>query len=119
MIETVHRVYLNRNGKEKQVLETADLKEAKRKDAQLDIAMSLMFETERMVKGKEVPLPEGVKLDQVEEFLEEVFIKMAEDPEGLKRAIKGQSFKDESNLVSQPAAKKAKGARVKKETQSA
>ncbi len=78
------------------MLETADIKEAKKKDAQLDIAMAFMFEAERLVKDKEVPLPNGMKLDQVEEFLEEVFIKMAGDPEGLKRAIKGQAFKDES-----------------------
>ena len=115
MIETIHRVFMVRNEKEKLVLETADIKEAKKKDAQLDVAMAFMFEAERMVKDKEVPLPEGMKMDQVEGFLEEMFIKMAEDPEGLKRAIKGQAFKDASSegaskAKKTPARKKAEKA---------
>ena len=105
MINTVHKVFMVRDGKEKLVLETADLKEAKKKDAQLDVAMSFVYETERLVKDKEVALPKGLKLDQMESFLEEVFIRMAEDPEGLKRAMKGESFKDPRSVE---AAKPAK-----------
>jgi hypothetical protein len=107
VIQTIHRVFMVRNCKEKLVLETADIKEANKKDAQLDIAMAFMFEAERMIKDKETPLPDGMKLDQVEGFLEEVFIKMSEDPEGLKRAIKGQPFKVEGSLPA-PEAKPAK-----------
>jgi hypothetical protein len=110
VIETVHRVFTS-NSKEKLVLETADIKEAKKKDAQLDIARSFMFEAERLVKTKLVSLPQGIKMDQGEEFLEEIFIKMAEEPEGLKRAIKGQAFTDVSSKekTEKPPAKKKAG----------
>lgn len=92
MIKTIHRVTYTLGGKERVVLETEDLQEAKKKDAQMDMALSLLVEAERLIKGGQVSLPKGLTFQGLEQTLEDLFIEFAANQEGMKRAMKGAPY---------------------------
>lgn len=83
-------------------METTDLREAKERDAQLETAMSLLGEAERLVNEGKVRLPKGVSFDGLEQTLEDMFIGFAENREGLKRAIKGEAYTDQPPEAAKP-----------------
>jgi hypothetical protein len=92
VIKTIHRVTYTLGGKERVVLETEDMQEAKKKDAQMDMALSLLVETERLVKDGKVTLPKGVSFQSLESTLEDLFVEFAANQEGMKRAMKGAPY---------------------------
>jgi len=92
VIRTIHRVTYTLGGKERVVLETEDMQEARRKDAQMDMALSLLVEAERLIKGGQVSLPEGLNYQGLEQTLEDLFIEFAANQEGMKRAMKGAPY---------------------------
>lgn len=111
MIKTIHRVTFNLRGEERVVLETENLQEAKRKDAQMDVALSLLVEAERLAKAGKVRLPKGVTFHSLEQTLEDVFIEFAANQDGLKRALKGLAFSaPEPEEVKKPQRKTMKNA---------
>lgn len=97
MIKTKYQVMYSFNGKEKIVLETNDHALAKKKDAEIEMAESLLTETDRLVKDGTVPLPEGIRLDDLEPTLEALFLAFAANKPGMKRAIKGGTYHQEGS----------------------
>lgn len=104
MIKTIHRVTCSRGGRERVVLETEDMQEARKKDAQMDVALSLLVETERLFKTGRVPLPKDLNFQMLEPTLEDLFIELVSDQDGLKRALKGAPY---TELDSEPVKPKA------------
>lgn len=102
MITTIHRVSIMRGDEERVVLETTDIKEARERDAQLDTAMSLLHEAERLIKAGSVRLPKGFGYDRLELTLEDLFIGLSEDKDGFRRALKGEPFSSDSVEPSKP-----------------
>lgn len=89
MIKSIFHVCLTVNGKERVVLETEDEKLAKAKDSEIEMAESLLVESDRLVKSGALELPAGLKLETIEPFLEELFLSFASNKAGMKRALKG------------------------------
>lgn len=108
MIKTIHRVTYTLGGKERVVLETEDLQEARKKDAQMDMALSLLVEAERLIKGDRVALPKGLNFQGLEQTLEDLFIQFAANQEGMKRAMKGAPYTVEE-VAPGPAKRKQQG----------
>lgn len=92
MIKNFYRVTLSSNGEERVVLETDNEKLAKQKDAEIEMAESLLVETERLITSNAIDLPEGVKVDAIEPFLEQLFLSFASNKSGMKRALKGATY---------------------------
>lgn len=102
MITTIHRVSFMRGDEERVVLETTDLKEARERDAQLETAMSLLHEAERLIKSGNIRLPKGVAYDRLELTLEDLFISLSENSDGFRRALKGEAFVVETDEPKKP-----------------
>lgn len=97
MIKTKYEVVYSFNGKEKVILETDDQTLARKKDAEIEMAESLLIETERLIDNGTVKLPEGVRLDDLEQTFESLFLAFAADKKGMKRALKGATYYQESD----------------------
>lgn len=102
MIKTMHQVVLVRGGRERVITETDDLRVARLRDSQLDMAASLLVEAERLFTEGKVHLPKELSFASLEQTLEDLFIAFAEDSEGMKRAMKGQQFTDPSDEPNKP-----------------
>lgn len=109
MIKTVYQVSYEHKGEVRVVLETEDLREAKKKDAEIEMVASLLVEAERLAATGQIELPKGVKFDQLERTLEDMFLSMAANQEGMKRAMKGQAYtlEEEKPAESKPKSKAA------------
>jgi len=112
MIKTIHRVTCSLGGRERVVLETEDIQEARKKDAQMDVALSLLVETERLFKTGMVALPKDLTYQSLEPTLEDLFIELVSDQDGLKRALKGSPYTEPGSEPKSPIEPRATSSKV-------
>lgn len=89
MIKTFHKVFYCKKGVDTEVGEFESIRDARALDKQMETVGSFLVESERLIKEGSVVLPKNIKQNELESVLEDIFIRFASNPEGLKRALKG------------------------------
>jgi|JTFN01.1.fsa_nt_gb hypothetical protein len=90
MIKTFHKVFYCKKGVDTEVGEFESIRDAKALDKQMETVGSFLVEAERLIEHNTIVLPKGIKQNDLENILEDIFIQFASNPEGLKRALKGE-----------------------------
>lgn len=102
MIKTFHKVFYCKKGVDTEVGEFESIRDAKALDKQMETVGSFLVEAERLIEQSTVVLPKNIKQNDLEGVLEDIFIQFASNPEGLKRALKGEPM-----TLQEPATKRS------------